>query len=628
MKSSTHYSSKMWVASAVFLFCALALVLRIYVRYGSPNYLFYGTSATGLPESDAITWYLHALNVFEGRGFGENIRQFATRNFVPPGHPLLLTILMRVTGPDPVRMGWVIAFLSSLLPLTTYLWVREMWGPRVGLWASFLAAIHAPFMHIAFSLMSEPMSVLATSLAFLFGARAIRRQGVGDVALAGLVFGLAALVRPVALAFLWGAAGALLLLRHLSWSRRFLLLAVWLAMTALPQAGWQYRNYRVHGVWATIYSSISARHVWTAANPVYRPYFYSRQAWHETMWAHPHESEIESIRRMQAEARAWIREDRLKFAMGCIWRMSHLFPELRRREIRIPYSQGGWGRFHFASILVLAPLGLLIALRSRTRRNHHGDAQEEISGALWGGILGVGTAIALIGAGMYGAAPRYRWPLEYAWIPFVALFLERLTQGTRIPLFGSALYEWPDWPSSRIGHRAKRIVVGVMIAFLLFHATDLIRRNTDPLHTEKMAAKVSQPLIEDRLQALGLSEEWSAQSPQRISYAEVFEEQKDNFGAVVTFGDKLVVWWGVLRLPIFDGQGLRSGYIIIETYPERQGLARLDLIRHADVEVLDGAWEDGDVITVIGRLEFRKRPIGRPNLMAYEVLPGRLYWEE
>lgn len=608
----------------VFGICLLALLLRVYVRYGPPNYLFYGTSESGRPESDAVTWFLHTLNMLDGRGFGESVRQFYTRNFVPPGHPFILGAIHLAVGHSPERIGWVVAVLSSLLPLTMFLWVREMWGPRIGLWAALLAAIHAPFMHISFSLMSEPMALLSASLALFLGARAIRRRRLGDVALAGLAFGLAALVRPAVLAFLWGTVGLILFLPRLPVRRKVLLIALWLIMTLLPQAIWQYRNSRIHGEWSFVYSSISARHAWTGANPQYMPYFYSRPAWHETMWRDPHATEMQYIKRMQDEATDWIRADRLKHAMSCIWRMRHLAPELHhRRVVNVPFSQGGWGRFYFMFFFCLAPLGALLAMRTRTCAQRDGT-EDTIPGALWTGGLLFGMAVALIGAGVYGASARYRWPLEYIWIPFLALLIDRLIKMGGTAFFRPQTFVFSIPRLSRSARYAQACLLIAIAGYLAVYVGVLVARHRQPAAAQSSAAIIGAEQIEQELKTLGLWQEWTRQAPREIAYEAVFAEQARQYGEVIEAKDKLVVWWGFLRLPVLDRDGYQTGYIVLEPEPDPLGTARLDLKRHPDVAALHGDWHDGQVVTVIARLDFRKAAVARPRLLIYRMLPGKL----
>jgi hypothetical protein len=624
MKSpeQSHAEKPNLIPWLVFAFCLLAFLLRIYVRYGPAHYLFYGTSETGRPESDAVTWFLHTLNMLDGRGFGESVRQFYTRNFVPPGHPFILGAIHLLVGHDPIRIGWVVAILSSLLPLTTFLWVREMWGPRIGLWASFLTAIHAPFMHISFSLMSEPMALLSGSVALYVGARAIRRQRLRDVALAGLVFGVSALVRPAVLAFLWGAVGMIVFLPRVTARRKVIMMSLWLVMTFLPQGAWQIRNYRVHGEWSFVYSSISARHAWTGVNPEYQPYFYSRPAWHETMWRDPDASEMEYIKRMQREAKEWIRADRFKYVMSCIWRMRHLTPELHSNRVkRISFSQGGWGEFYFLLFVCLAPLGAVIAMRTKSRLIGEG-ADTTLSGKLWGGSLLFSTAVAIIGAGVYGASARYRWPLEYIWIPFLALFMDRLVHMYKNPLFGAETFCFRIPRLSRWMRYGLYVLALIVGGYLIVYSGVLVYRRGQPPVADRTAPIVSAGQLETTLRELGLWEEWSQQTP--IRYESVFAEQKENYGEVITAKDKLVVWWGFLRLPILDASGYRSGYIVLEPDPDPLGTARLDLYRHPDVAELPGAWQDGQVVTVFARLTFRKKATARPLLLVYKMLPGRL----
>ncbi|HOW97260.1 MAG TPA: glycosyltransferase family 39 protein [Kiritimatiellia bacterium] len=619
------------IAAALLGLCLLAFFFKYELRYGPAPYLFYGDANTGQPNSDAVTWNIHALHLVEGRGFGDYLKQFRSRNYVPPGHPLILGLFYYLFGKDPEAAGWCVAILFSLLPWVTYLWGREMWGRRVGLIMAALAALHAPYIHIGFSLMSEPTTVFTTAVSLWFGARMIRRPGLSSAALAGLAFGFSALVRPSALAFLWGLAVALLMARPPAGGEavrtpgrpRLVALAALILCTLVPLGLWQYRNYRVHGRAAAVYSSISARHAWHGAHPKYGPGFYSREAWHETLWREPYAPELAMIQRLQAETDEFIRADRFKYWMSCIWRIKVLFPEFMHREAGIRWSHGGIGRIHFMALSAMAILGLLRALPLRVRLSGP-DGSTDLPGALWAASLLIGLAAALAGAGIYGASDRYRWPLEFALIPFAALFLDELLRLSRAPFFtrGALTSSWPPLPAPL--RFARRLGLAALALVVLAYAAGLARARRHPDSPEDAAPRLTEAQVLRGIDRVGLRTEFDGQSPRWITYDQVFTEQAANFGALTGLNMKLVAWWGRLRFVQTDSRGLaRAGYVILDPRPGDFGGARLPIRRAPNARGPYRHVRDGDAVTLLARLYYEPGPIQTPLLVFYDILPGR-----
>jgi hypothetical protein len=621
-KSAHNSINNTWLWVAVLAMCIFSFGFKAYVRFGPPDYLFYGNAQTGQPKSDAITWYLHAVNLLEGRGVGDNIHQFNYRNFVPPGHPFLVAVLGVFVGASPNVLGWIVACILSLLPLVAFLWGREMWGSRTGFWMALLASIHPAYTHTAFSLMAEPTAVITMAITLWCSARAIRRVRWNETVLAGLMFGLTGLIRPAVMAFIWGVLIGLLLRKTIPLPKRCAHILLWLFMALLPQMLWQARNYMVHDEASLVYSSISARHVWTGAHPNYGPNFYSRGSWHETIWRDPFVSEIAYIKRMQDEAQDWIAANRYQFVMSCIMRLNGLLPELKQSDAVIKLTQAGWRDFYLRAFLLLALAGLVPALRTCSVSRTNGKAVT-IPGSLWTIGLLLGLFVSIWGAGVYGATYRYRWPLELVGLPFAAIFLDRLTRFASKPLYGF-MVESPDssGPPVWLLRLARYFLVSV--AGLLVTGTAVIAyRQLQPVAIEETVDVMSPDERKQWIAEQSLDDAWSAQEPMWITYDDVFNEQASNYGALTTLNGFWVAWWGTLRLVDAAGGNFSSAELVIEQRAGELGSARLPIKRHPERKQLIGNWRDGQVVSILGRLNYANRSMSTPSILVYDIRSGR-----
>lgn len=614
-----------WRVVLLTLICGLALYLRVSLRFGY-EYVFFGDPDNGYPDSDAVTFNVHALNLVEGRGFGDYLKGFRSQNYIPPGHPLILGLVYFMAGNKPWIAGWFMAILGSLVPLFAYFWTRDMWGYGVGLIAAFLVAIHESYIRIGFTLMSEPSALFTTAVALWLGARLMRKPGWGSVAAAGLAFGFSALVRPGALAFMCGMVPWLFFAPRISLRRRMAVTLLFVLASMAPGAAWRVRNLIVHGKGGVGYTSISARHAWTAANPKDGPYFYSRDAWHETLWRDPQASEIDMIRRLQAETKQFIRADPLRYFFGVLWRMhlvAALESALRDKNHIIEWDYGGWTLEQTVALFLLGLVGFFRALRVTTRVEES-DRCFEIPGGAWCLFIGVGLLLAVEGSGIYGASDRYRWPLEYALFPFAALAIYSLVRIASVDLVSRwtlaiRFDEPPAWM-----RRVRHVLAAVLGAVAVVYAAGLFRAHLRPERSADLAPVVTAGQAEGAVRSSGLWREFARQTPRWVTYNRVFEEQSRNYGAVTDLNGAVVVWWGRILYPYYFPDGrIRSAYVILEPKTGDFGGARLPFTTSDNASFGLTGIKDGDIVTLIARIDYHRKPLARPDLIAYGAIPGR-----
>lgn len=201
------------------------------------------------PRGDETDYQAIATSLAAGGAFAVTDDRPTGRR--PPGYPALLSLLYRVTGPDPVAGRVMQVGLGVLVVALTCLCAGRMFGASTGLVAAGLAAVNPFLIFISGYLLTENLY-----LALLLGALSVapapddlcRGTWKRPVAAAALL-GLAALTRPTAVPLFAWAAAAVLLLCGLSWRSRFARVLVMAGAFVLIVAPWYARNARVLGGW-------------------------------------------------------------------------------------------------------------------------------------------------------------------------------------------------------------------------------------------------------------------------------------------------------------------------------------------------------------------------------------------
>lgn len=166
----------------------LALVVRIATIAADSGYH---------PQQDAWDYDRHARSIADGDGFPDSyyVVDRGPSALRAPGYPFFLGGLYAVSG-DRVALGRLAnAALGALAVFLLYLISKRIWGRRIGLLAALLAAVFPPLVLLSRELLSEPLFI-ALELGMVLSVLEFRRLREWRwAALAGLLFGLAALTR-------------------------------------------------------------------------------------------------------------------------------------------------------------------------------------------------------------------------------------------------------------------------------------------------------------------------------------------------------------------------------------------------------------------------------------------------
>ncbi|HYN63679.1 MAG TPA: glycosyltransferase family 39 protein, partial [Candidatus Limnocylindrales bacterium] len=167
----------------------------------------------------------------------------------PPGYPTLMAAVFSAFGPSLLALRLVEALLGTAAVGIVGAVGSSVFGPTAGLVAAGLMALHPILAFLPATQYSENTLVLVLALAFAAVFTGWRRGGLWPWAAAGVLFGLAALIRPNTVVLLPGLGlGLLPALRRAGrgWIRPALVAAASLALTVAP---WIVRSHRVHGEW-------------------------------------------------------------------------------------------------------------------------------------------------------------------------------------------------------------------------------------------------------------------------------------------------------------------------------------------------------------------------------------------
>ncbi|HEX4355806.1 MAG TPA: hypothetical protein VHZ95_22920, partial [Polyangiales bacterium] len=212
------------------------------------------------PAWDGKIYERAAEQLAHGEGYTQRILDpFAPARataFFPPGFPAVLSILHRAAGGRALDRFFQIAISVALIPCA-WLFGRRLGGVRAGTWAAWLIALWPGGILLSASWLTEPLFSWQLSAALLPTLYARRRKRGRALAITALLLGIAAYVRPTALAiapFVGAAVGGSRPTHKLTAAISGSVVA--LVVACLPLVPWAVRNQ--HAVYAPVLVSTNA----------------------------------------------------------------------------------------------------------------------------------------------------------------------------------------------------------------------------------------------------------------------------------------------------------------------------------------------------------------------------------
>ena len=165
----------------------------------------------------------------------------------PPGYTVFVASVMALSGRSLTAVRFAQVVLSTLSVWLVYQLGTCWFGPRSGLAAAWLCALHPELIAFSHYFWSETLYVFLLLASVTLLARGSEPPGRAAAALAGVALGLAALTRSSLVYFLPALIAWLPLVHRTRW-RTALARGALAALVALALiAPWSARNWAVHG---------------------------------------------------------------------------------------------------------------------------------------------------------------------------------------------------------------------------------------------------------------------------------------------------------------------------------------------------------------------------------------------
>ena len=229
----------------------------------------YGVVIGDVQGGDAALYLKLAESLMAGRGFATGGGSTA---WVMPGYPLFLSACYWLVGWNPERIG----LIQSVFSAAACLWIGRsaalLFSARVGWIAGIIGAVYYELiLWTSGQLLTEPLYffLIASALYATVVAFTAASPKPWRFFLAGGLFGLSALARPLALGLGLGMAGALLARSLWATDRRRQWLAVaFAASCVVVLLPWGIRNSLSMGYF-TLVSTEGGHVFWLGNNPAY-----------------------------------------------------------------------------------------------------------------------------------------------------------------------------------------------------------------------------------------------------------------------------------------------------------------------------------------------------------------------
>jgi 4-amino-4-deoxy-L-arabinose transferase-like glycosyltransferase len=201
-----------------------------------------------MEHQDAGSYLTPAVNLLAGHGFSQRQEPpFVPDAYRTPVYPLFIAALYGLFGQHPLVIAGAQVIISALTAGLTYLLGTRLMPEQEARTGGLLLALSlGPIVYALYALTETLFTLLLLGIAWalvVYRGTAQRRWLVGG----GILAGLAALCRPIAMPYLLVIAPLAGCARQGRWRQGILAVLVLLLIAGLVVAPWIVRNYRLVG---------------------------------------------------------------------------------------------------------------------------------------------------------------------------------------------------------------------------------------------------------------------------------------------------------------------------------------------------------------------------------------------
>lgn len=407
---------------AKFLIFAVGLLWRVLYVLAQYRYGVFGGSLVG---GDSPFYIEIAKNISAGNGMAYSNAPTA---YVSPGYPIFLAGCFSVFGENLLWTSLFQCLLSALVCVLVALTAEIVFGRRVGFVAGLIACFYYELIFwTSGQILTEPLYTFLLSAAVY----SLIRAGVSEksvklnYSIAGVLFGLAALVRPIALVITLGIGLLVLIISFFYHRKQSIHFLIFTAVCFLIMQPWAIRNYFVFNQYL-LTSSESGHVLWAGNNPEFDLYEhpdFGRYGGYTIMFEPPADlqqelkgkSQMESDRIYSRRAQEHIFDHPGTFVIRALHKTWNMW----RPAFSGASFQNKLVSYTFYPILLLLSLtGIFLAWRSQTGKFSGANFLLNLTKPI--GLLSVFLILHLLLHAIVNGEIRFRVPLWIALIPFAS----------------------------------------------------------------------------------------------------------------------------------------------------------------------------------------------------------------
>jgi len=187
-----------------------------------------------------------ARNVLEGRGYSIGGKLTSCH---PPLYSLFLSSLFLVFKNNYLAVRIIQSLLGAVTCVVIFLISRKIFSIQIAIIGALIACFNPGFIKISQYLRNENLFILILAIAILFLLKQTQKKNFNNLALLGMILGIATMTRDMLILFPFSVLlilGRDLVSRDYNFKKITMCVIIFLIFFLLPILPWTLRNWQVH----------------------------------------------------------------------------------------------------------------------------------------------------------------------------------------------------------------------------------------------------------------------------------------------------------------------------------------------------------------------------------------------